>query len=106
MSELRLERPGALVLGVGGVLGEAWMSGVLAGIASAAGTDFREVELVVGTSAGSIVAAYLVAGEPLRSPHDAADEGLPVPPGVSGSSPRTALLRRAAALGQIGRAHV
>jgi NTE family protein len=57
-----IERPDVLVLGVGGVLGEAWLSGVLAGITAASGTDFRECQTFVGTSAGSIVAAYLAAG--------------------------------------------
>lgn len=52
-----------LVLGAGGVVGEAWMSGVLAGIEHAASVDLRDVEAVVGTSAGAIVAARLVAGE-------------------------------------------
>ncbi len=58
-------RPDVLVLGGGGVLGEAWMTGVLAGLEDAAGFDLRECEHFVGTSAGSIVAAQLVAG---RSP--------------------------------------
>ncbi|MDX6703312.1 MAG: hypothetical protein QOF26_3538 [Baekduia sp.] len=55
-------RPDVLVLAGGGIVGEAWMHGVLAGIEDAAGTDFREVEAYVGTSAGSIVAARLAAG--------------------------------------------
>jgi NTE family protein len=59
-----IERPDVLVLGVGGVLGEAWLSGVLAGITAASGTDFRECQSFVGTSAGSIVAAYLATGHP------------------------------------------
>jgi NTE family protein len=57
-----IERPDVLVLGVGGVLGEAWLSGVLAGITATSGIDFRECPTFVGTSAGSIVAAYLAAG--------------------------------------------
>ena len=65
-----IKRPDVLVLGVGGVLGEAWLSGVLAGIAAASGIDFRECPTFVGTSAGSIVAAYLAAG---HSPPVAAD---------------------------------
>lgn len=61
-------RPDILVLGAGGVLGEAWMTGVLAGIEDAAGIDFRRCEHFVGTSAGSIVAVRLVAGERLQRP--------------------------------------
>jgi NTE family protein len=51
-----------LVLGGGGVLGEAWMSALLAGLAEAADFDARACGGYVGTSAGSIVAAALVAG--------------------------------------------
>src|SRR3954463_11179686 len=61
-------RPDVLVLAAGGPVGEAWMTGVLAGIEEAASVDFREVEAIVGTSAGSIVGASLVAGRSPRRP--------------------------------------
>ncbi|MEA2195387.1 MAG: hypothetical protein QOG42_1821 [Solirubrobacteraceae bacterium] len=61
-------RPDVLVLASGGTLGEAWMSGLLAGIEDATGHDFRSTEAVVGTSAGSLIAAALVAGERPRRP--------------------------------------
>jgi NTE family protein len=61
-------RPDVLVLGGGGVLGEAWMMGVLAGIEDGAGVDLRDCDAFVGTSAGSIVAAHLVAGRSPRRP--------------------------------------
>jgi NTE family protein len=61
-------RPDVLVLGAGGVLGEAWMMGVLAGIEDASGFDLRDCEHFVGTSAGAIVAAHLVAGDSPRRP--------------------------------------
>jgi NTE family protein len=60
--------PDALVLGGGGVLGEAWMMGFLAGIEDGADLDLRKCEYYVGTSAGSIVAAHLVAGRSPRRP--------------------------------------
>ncbi len=60
--------PDVLVLASGGTLGEAWMSGVLAGIEDAAGHDFRTTESFVGTAAGSLVAAALVAGQRPRRP--------------------------------------
>jgi NTE family protein len=60
---LTFRAPDVLVLGGGGVLGEAWMNAVLAGIEDAAGFDARECEGYVGTSAGSIVAAALAAGK-------------------------------------------
>jgi NTE family protein len=44
------------------------MSGVLAGIEDATGFDMRACEYFVGTSAGSIVAAYLVSGQSPRRP--------------------------------------
>lgn len=56
-------RPDILVLGAGGVLDEAWMGGVLAGIEDATGFDLRRCEFFVGTSAGSLVAARLAAGQ-------------------------------------------
>jgi NTE family protein len=61
-------RPDVLVLGGGGVLGEAWMMGVLAGIEDATGFDLRDCDYYVGTSAGAIVAAHLAAGQPPRRP--------------------------------------
>ncbi len=61
-------RPDVLVLGGGGVLGEAWMMGVLAGIEDATGFDLRDCDHYVGTSAGSIVAAHLIAGQSPRRP--------------------------------------
>jgi len=60
--------PSVLVLGGGGLLGEAWMTGVLAGYEDSTGTDLRRCRQLVGTSAGSIVAASLVAGRSPRRP--------------------------------------
>ena len=54
----------ALVLGGGGVTGVAWEIGVLAGLAEA-GVDLTGADLVVGTSAGSVVAAQVANGVPL-----------------------------------------
>ncbi len=51
----------ALVLGGGGVAGIAWETGLLAGLASA-GADVTDADLLVGTSAGSAVAAQLGSG--------------------------------------------
>jgi NTE family protein len=50
-----------LVLGAGGVIGHAWHAGVLAGLAEGLGWDARGADVVVGTSAGSVVAALLRA---------------------------------------------
>jgi NTE family protein len=67
-------RPDVLVLGGGGVLGEAWMMGVLAGIEDSSGFDLRDCESFVGTSAGAIVAAHLVAGRSPRRPSAVSSE--------------------------------
>jgi NTE family protein len=50
-----------LVLGGGGVAGVAWITGILAGLADA-GQDVTDADLVIGTSAGSTVAAQLGSG--------------------------------------------
>jgi NTE family protein len=60
--------PDTLVLAGGGIVGEAWMTGVLGGVESVVGIDFRRCDAFVGTSAGSIVAAHLVAGRSPRRP--------------------------------------
>jgi NTE family protein len=74
-----LSRPDVLVLGGGGVLGEEWMMGVLAGIEDATAFDFRDCEHFVGTSAGAIVAARLASGRPVRRP-DASPSGTAIEP--------------------------
>jgi NTE family protein len=51
-----------LVLGAGGVVGHAFHAGVLAALLEETGWDARDAELIVGTSAGSGVAALLRAG--------------------------------------------
>jgi NTE family protein len=53
-----------LVLGAGGVVGHAFHAGVLTALAEETGWDPRGAELIVGTSAGSGVAAMLRAGLP------------------------------------------
>lgn len=50
----------ALVLGGGGLTGIGWEIGVLAGLAEA-GLDLADADVVIGTSAGSIVGAHLTS---------------------------------------------
>lgn len=59
----------ALVLGGGGITGIAWELGILAGLARA-GLDLTRADLVVGTSAGSVVGAIVTMGEPLETAYD------------------------------------
>ncbi len=56
----------ALVLGAGGVTGVAWELGMLAGLAQV-GVDFGDADVVIGTSAGSVVGAQLTSGTPLET---------------------------------------
>ena len=51
-----------LVLGAGGVVGHAFHAGVLSALAEATDWDARNAELIVGTSAGSVVGSVLRAG--------------------------------------------
>ncbi len=56
-----------LVLGAGGVTGEAYHRGVLWALQEAAGFHARDAEVIVGTSAGSLVGASLrCSGMPAR----------------------------------------
>jgi NTE family protein len=96
--------PDVLVLGGGGILGEAWMSAVLAGIEDATGFDARECEGFVGTSAGSIVASALAggvrAGERLgKLPEQPAPEDEPAAGGGSGGSGGGGIAARAVRAG-------
>jgi NTE family protein len=60
----------ALVLGGGGVTGVAWELGILTGLADN-GTDLTAADLVVGTSAGSVVGAQVTTGTPLAMLYEA-----------------------------------
>jgi NTE family protein len=84
-----MRTPDVLVLGGGGILGEAWMSAVLAGLDEAEGFDARECASYVGTSAGSIVAASLAAGLPPGA-RLGASPGSPEVPLEESSEPVTA----------------
>jgi NTE family protein len=53
-----------LVLGAGGVVGQAYQAGVLAALEREAHWDAREADIIVGTSAGSITGAALRVGVP------------------------------------------
>jgi NTE family protein len=54
----------AVVLGGGGLTGIAWEVGVLVGLRDA-GVDLAPADLIIGTSAGSLVGAVLAAGADL-----------------------------------------
>jgi NTE family protein len=62
--------PDILVLGGGGRQGDAWLTGVLAGLEDQRGFDLSRCEYFVGTSAGAVVAARLASGVQLRRPSE------------------------------------
>ena len=64
----RAQRPPrrGLVLGAGGVLGAAWTIGALAALEEARGLDLREVDQILGISAGAVLAALLGGGVSIR----------------------------------------
>jgi NTE family protein len=76
-----------LVLGAGGVVGQAYQAGVLSALQRETGWDPREAAIVVGTSAGSITGAALRVGVPAT---DLAASLYGVPPSRQGA----AILRR------------
>src|SRR4051794_18159439 len=51
-----------LVLGAGGVLGAAWSIGALTAVQELEGFDPRDAEVIIGTSAGSVIGSALGAG--------------------------------------------
>lgn len=69
-----------LVLGAGGVLGAAWTIGALCALQEVEGFDPRTAEGLLGTSAGSVLAALLGAGLDVDTLRDH-QLGLPLPNG-------------------------
>ena len=60
-----------LVLGGGGIRGTAWLLGALYGLVAETGWDPATADLLIGTSAGAIVAALTACGV---SPWDAGED--------------------------------
>jgi NTE family protein len=60
----------ALVLAGAGAAGNAWELGLVAGLCDA-GVDITEADLIIGTSAGSTVAAQITSGIPPADLYDA-----------------------------------
>ncbi|MFC5061206.1 patatin-like phospholipase family protein [Actinomycetospora atypica] len=83
-----------LVLGTGGSLGYAWTVAALSTWQQATGHDAREADVIVGTSAGSIVASALASGvavddlvEHLLHPKPSSDTPRPRRDGARGGLP-------------------
>jgi NTE family protein len=60
----------ALVLGGGGVTGIAWETGVIAGLAGL-GIDLAAADVIIGTSAGSVVGTDIACGQELEALYQA-----------------------------------
>ncbi len=65
MTEAKQQRTKALVLGGGGTTGIAWEMGILLGLHDG-GIEVIDANLIVGTSAGSVVGAQITSGLPLE----------------------------------------
>ncbi|WP_407548406.1 patatin-like phospholipase family protein [Streptomyces sp. Pv4-95] len=85
----------ALVLGGGGITGIGWEIGMLTGLAEA-GIDLAAADVVIGTSAGSIVGAHLTAER--LSLEEMYQRQLAVPEGRSGARMGPAAMARFAAI--------
>ena len=68
------------MLGGGGVTGVAWEIGVVAGLA-ARGVQLSEADLLIGTSAGSVVGALLAWGADPAQLYEEQLTGAPAPAG-------------------------
>jgi NTE family protein len=73
----------ALVLGGGGPVGVAWEAGLAVGLAQA-GVVVSDADLIVGTSAGSIVGSRLALGMDLALLAEAVGRPVPVQEGATG----------------------
>jgi NTE family protein len=97
----------ALVLGGGGAAGNAWLIGIMAGLAEA-GLDMTEAaDLVVGTSAGATAAAQVRSGIPpsellasvLSAPVRPVGQNRVQPPSLPPSLPMATVFERMRAMG-------
>jgi len=77
----------ALVLAGGGAAGNAWELGLIAGLCDA-GVDVTEADLIIGTSAGSTVAAQITSGTRPADLHAAILAEMPRPHGGDAASDR------------------
>jgi NTE family protein len=83
----------ALVLSGGGPICEAWQAGLIVGMAEN-GVDLSKADLIVGTSAGSIVGAQLALSRATSSMpafEAARQASMPPPPPPGAKTPRTTL---------------
>jgi NTE family protein len=67
-----------VVLGAGGVLGAAWTIGALAAIGDVEGFEAHDADVIVGTSAGSVLAGLLGSGLTVANLLDH-QRGIPLP---------------------------
>ncbi|MBW8483068.1 patatin-like phospholipase family protein [Actinomadura parmotrematis] len=87
----------ALVLGGGGVAGIAWEAGLVVGLREA-GADLAAADLIVGTSAGSVVGAHLAQGADLTAAVDRVAERDAAAPPERAAADMTAVMNAFAIL--------
>ena len=85
------------MLGGGGIVGIAWELGVMAGLEERAGFDPLAMEVIVGTSAGSVAGAQVALGTPLselvaRQQRPPRRTTTPAPPAPSRSAAGTTVI--------------
>jgi len=80
----------ALVLGGGGAAGNAWMIGIVAGLAAVGFDLTKTADLVIGTSAGVNAAAQVLSGIPPAELLAATLAPLPLPPSGQNRPPAPA----------------
>lgn len=80
MAEAQRPRRRGIVLGGGGILGGAWAVGALSALRQVHGFEPRDCDVIVGTSAGSVLAALLGAGA-TTAELEAQERGVPVTTG-------------------------
>lgn len=83
----RTARRIGLVLGAGGILGSAWTAGALAALAPRLDRPLGELDLVLGTSAGSVLGAALRCGMSVEElvAHQRGAAPADIDPGFDGS---------------------
>ncbi|GAA1952861.1 patatin-like phospholipase family protein [Kitasatospora viridis] len=76
----------AVVLGPGGYVGTAWLAGLAQGLRGR-GLDLGGADLIVGTSAGSMVGAMLATGQDFDRIATVPAEARPTGPGAANGAP-------------------
>ncbi|GGR39437.1 NTE family protein [Nocardioides luteus] len=94
---MNTSRERALVLGGGGSAGNAWLIGVIAGLADG-GVDVTDADLMIGTSAGATTAIQIAGANPADLYAAVRDTSIPARAPRPGHTPRFTHLERTNAI--------